>query len=195
MFKYSYFLTQKEIELSYYAYEKYCGALRKSKIALKILFYSVFGTVIGALTGVISNLIPSEEVLGKQEEMFVVLSSAIIGFIAFSVMALMMINHIKKECGKKGYADYRFGFDKTGLFNIEFYEDNVIITSAYKRYTESYDDIKFIISDKSCFTLVLRDNQTLIPFSKNKQNSEKLFLTDNFLREKLGERFIYKVED
>lgn len=195
MFKYSYFLTQKEIELSYYAYEKYCGSLRKSKIALKILFYSVFGTVIGTLTGVISNLIPSEEVLDKQEEMFVVLSSAIIGFIAFSVMALMMINHIKKECGKKGYADYRFGFDKTGLFNIEFYEDNVIITSAYKRYTESYDDIKFIISDKSCFTLVLRDNQTLIPFSKNKQNSEKLFLTDNFLREKLGERFIYKVED
>lgn len=88
---------------------------------------------------------------------------------------------------------YEGGFDSKEPCRVTLKEEKMLLESSYSRFSVPYDEIDFVISDRMNFVLMIGSDQKIRCIPKINQNPDVLFAADNLLRDKLGERFIYKM--
>ena len=88
---------------------------------------------------------------------------------------------------------YDYGFESKSPVRAEFDENGITLNSGYSKITAPYGEIDFLISDRLNFVFIIGSDLRVRNIPKINQNPDALFSLDNLLREKLGERFIYKM--
>lgn len=191
MYKLSFYLTEAEMSHSVGIYETREGALQKSEIRKNYLFFGVCGMLFGVFTSLMNIFLTEDMEFAPTEKTVIIASITAFFVVLFLVLAFLNIKKKKKSSEQMGALIVNYGFDQKDAKNAEFFEDRLVLTSSYKRYTEYYDEITYVISDRVNFTVVCRESGIFICIPKDGQDADKLFGIDKLLREKLGERFIY----
>ena len=193
MYKLSYYPRKKEMSHSFGIYDSREGALKKSEIRRSYIIFFLGGILFGAVSSLLNIFLPAEYEFTQSEKIFLPAVIMLLSVILFLAFGHLNVKKKKKQSQMMGSMIIRTGFDQKTPKNIEFFEDRLILTSPYKRYTEYYDEMSYVVSDSICFTFVCKESGIFISIPKNGQDADKLFGIDNLLRKSFGERFIYKV--
>ncbi|MBR2315924.1 MAG: hypothetical protein IKA56_04705 [Clostridia bacterium] len=193
MYKLSYYLTEEEMSHSFGIYDRREGALKKSEIRKNYVIFILGGILFGTVSSFLNVFLPAESEFTQTEK--IVLPAVIVFFSVLLFLGFGYMNAKKrqKQSEMMGVTVVRTGFDQKTPKNVEFFNDRIVFTSPYKRYTEYYDEMSYIVSDSICFTVVCRESGIFICIPKNGQDADVLFEIDNLLKEKFGERFIYEM--
>lgn len=191
MYKLSYYLTREAMSHSYKIYDMREGALKKTEIRKNYIFFIAGGILFGIIFSLINVFMPAEYVFTQTEKIVIPAIIIVFSIIIFAAFAYMNVKKKENQAKQMGDMIIQAGFDQKSPKNVEFFDDRMVMTSYYKKYTEYYDEISYVISDKINFTFICRESGIFICVPKDKQNSENLFNIDNLLKEKLGDRFIY----
>lgn len=191
MYKLSYYLTPEAMSHSYKLFDMREGALKKSEIRKNYLVFLVGGILFGIVSSVLNIFLPTEYEFTQTEKIVLPAIITVCSVVLFLAFAYMSISKKKTQSKQMGNMIVRMGFDQKSPKNVEFFDDRLIMTSHYKKYTEYYDEMSYVISDRINFTFVCRESGIFICIPKDKQDAESLFGIDNLLREKMGDRFIY----
>ena len=184
-------LTYKNDYLSYYeAQQKHAvikGKLSKKR-SLTVFFLSLlFVTIFEAISILIENDF-------KEEYSFYIIMFIIMVFTDFLIMLAMRAMN-KSQIKNIAKMNFFHGFDTQSPKTAVFGENTMSITGGYSKVSVPYDEFDYVISDRMNFIFGFGGDMRVRNIPKTNQNPDDLFALDNLLREKLGDRFIYRMEE
>ena len=169
----------------------YTYALLKGKLSKKYNL-KVFSVTLLFFILISASLFIEEKISLRDDIFFIIFMLLIIT----ATMAVMLIvgralnkAQIKNFC--RMIFDY--GFDKKSPAQVCFDNEKLNLQSGYAKISVPYEEIDFVISDRLNFIFSFGGENKIRNIPKINQSPDALFNIDNLLREKLGEKFIYKM--
>lgn len=168
------------------AYAKEKGRLSKKSKVLTFLFLTVSEIILFLLCCLENLFSPAENAFEVILYIAaIMISSAILIFLA----NILNKAKIRNTC----QLQFEYGFDTDGAVRAEFDEEKLYLQSGYSKLCVPYDEINFVMSDRINFTYIIGSDSVVRNIPKNSQSIDKLYALDELLKEKLGNRFIYKM--
>lgn len=167
-------------------YARLKGNLSKKKTLKTLLIFIAFVIL---MTGVVYI----ENVLRNDATADVFFISIILLIPAMAIM--FFISRATNKSQIKNFCRMVFyqGFDADSPKKAEFDEEKIIFQSGYSIFSVPYGEVDCVISDKFNFAILVGGDLKVRCIPKINQDPDALFLLDNLLREKLGEKFIYEM--
>lgn len=169
-----------------YAYALLKGKLSK-KYNLKVFSFSLLFFVI------LLALLFIEEKVSLKDDIFFIIFMLLIMTATMAVMHFVSRALNKAQIKNFCRMTFNYGFDKKSPAQACFDNEKLTLQSGYAKISVPYEEIDFVISDRLNFIFSFGGENKIRNIPKINQSPDDLFGIDNLLREKLGEKFIYKM--